>query len=147
MGQLEVGIQTHRALESLLGPAQIVGQKIGHAQVVVERRGAGLQLYGLVEGGDGLLRLPALVVDDAQGALSPPQRGIHASSLAQGAESLFLAALPQIGQPHALVGYGVPGLFTVELLEDRLCLYELAVAQAGLGHLGPQAVVIFLGGQ
>jgi hypothetical protein len=34
-----------------------------------------------------------------------------------------------------------------ELLEDHLGLGELAVAQAGLGHLGLQAVVVFLGSQ
>jgi hypothetical protein len=72
MGQLEVGIQTHRALEGLLGPGQIVGQEIGHAQVVLQGGRAGLQLYGPAEALDGFLRLSALVIENAQSALGAP---------------------------------------------------------------------------
>lgn len=35
VSKFEILVQMHRALESLLGPAQIVCHEVGHAQVVV----------------------------------------------------------------------------------------------------------------
>jgi hypothetical protein len=107
VGQFEIRIQADRARKGFLGLGQIIGHEIGHAQVVVKRRRAGLQLGGQLESNDGFVRLPALIIKNAQGALGAPKSGVQGNSLPQTFKRFFLAALAEIGQAHALVVGGV----------------------------------------
>ncbi|KMY66366.1 hypothetical protein AAU61_18110 [Desulfocarbo indianensis] len=91
--------------------------------------------------------LAAVVIEDAQSAVGPPQVGVFLHGLREGFPGLPLPALGQIGQAQTLLGRRVLGVLPGQFPEQGLGLYELPVPQAGLGHFGLEAVLVLFWGQ